>query len=64
VEEEPRRLLGFPVGGRGATPGPLGSVPLGPVDRTWLRCMLHPWRALRAWNRYRRLGPYDVEGRR
>ncbi len=63
MDEEPRRVLGFPVGaGQGAQPGPFGSSPLGPVDRRWLRSLLHPVRGLRAWARHRRLGPYDVEG--
>ncbi|MDE3086976.1 MAG: hypothetical protein KGJ77_09445 [Acidobacteriota bacterium] len=63
MEEESRRFLGFPVGaGEGARPGPFGSFPLGPIDRRWLVALLHPFRAMRAWWRHRRLGPYDIDG--
>ena len=60
MEEEPRRVLGFPVGGQ-RDPTSAVPWPVGPVDRRWLGSLVHPLRALRAWRRRRRLGPYDVE---
>lgn len=62
MEEQPRRVLGFPVdAGRHDQPSPPGGWLPGPVDRRWLRCLVHPVRALRGWARHRRLGPYDVD---
>ena len=62
MEEQPRRFLGFPAGGsREHSGSPAGPWMVGPVDRRWLGSLLHPVRALRAWRRHRRLGPYDVE---
>lgn len=62
MEEEPRRFLGFPAGAGGHRPAsPMGPWMIGPVDRRWLVSLLHPFRAVRAWQRHRRLGPYDVD---
>ena len=60
MEEQPRRFLGFPAGGRPDPASSMGPWMIGPVDRRWLGSLLHPLRAVRAWRRHRRLGPYDV----
>ena len=45
-DEEPRHVLGVPVGW------------YGPVDEVWLRSLRHPIKAYKRWTLRRRLGPY------
>jgi hypothetical protein len=48
-DEEPQRVMGFPVGWSGA------------IDLDGLRSLAHPVRGYRRWLRRRRLGPYAVD---
>jgi hypothetical protein len=50
--EEPQHVLGVPVDW------------YGPVDRAWLRSVIHPIKAYKRWTLGRHLGPYapDDEG--
>jgi hypothetical protein len=45
-DEEPQRMMGFPVGR------------LGGADQEWLESLAHPIRGCRRWLRRRRLGPF------
>jgi len=48
-DEEPQRVMGFPVD------------PFGSVDTDWLQSLAHPIRGYRRWLRHRRLGPYATD---
>jgi hypothetical protein len=48
-DEEPRRVMGFPVDS------------FADVDLSWFRSLAHPVRGYRRWLRRRRLGPYAID---